>query len=113
VRLNPDLDPTVVARSDLEFFIPQLCSFYLGEGVTDEEAQKLLTVIQQASQINFFFAHRIYFFFNSSIHHIDEGPKQQRALEALMMLAEVALVNEEEQLYLANSKTYSNLVLSD
>jgi hypothetical protein len=73
VRLNPDLDPTAVARSDLEFFIPQLCSFYLGTEITDEEACQLLTVIQQASQINFFFAHRVYFFFNSSIAHIKEN----------------------------------------
>ena len=29
VRINPDLHKNAFLRIDLEFFIPQLCSFYL------------------------------------------------------------------------------------
>lgn len=57
-RLNPDLNSSV--RKDLEFFIPQLLSFYL-QGYYDN-SQQLVNLILQASQTNFFFSHRIIFF---------------------------------------------------
>jgi len=62
-RINPDF--TSPFRNDVEFFIPQLCSFYL-KGALDD-TKDLLTFILQGCQTDFFFAHRIWFFFYSSM----------------------------------------------
>ena len=50
-------------RKDLEFFIPQLCSFYL-QGYY-EQTDKLVSFLVQASKYDFYFSHRIWFFFRS------------------------------------------------
>ena len=60
-RINPDLSAPV--RRDLEFFIPQLCSFYL-QGYYPK-MQQLVDLMIQASAADFYFSHRIYFFFKS------------------------------------------------
>ena len=39
VRLNPDFVSSETTRSDLEFFIPQLCSFYLNPELTGLEVE--------------------------------------------------------------------------
>ena len=62
-RINPDLNS--VFRDDLEFFIPQMCSFYLKGNL--ENPADLFNVIILASQTDFFFAHRIWFFFHSAM----------------------------------------------
>ncbi len=62
-RVNPDFNS--VFRDDLEFFIPQLCSFYLKGN--SERPQDLFNVIILASETNFFFSHRIWFFFHSAM----------------------------------------------
>jgi len=59
VRLNPDF--TSVFRNDLEFYIPQLCSYCLyGEG--SEEIKRFIVI---ASQSNLYFSHRVLFFIES------------------------------------------------
>lgn len=60
-RINPDF--TNYLRSDLEFFIPEICSFYLRGKF--EEQKKLLELLTSACNISFFFSHRLYFFFKS------------------------------------------------
>lgn len=65
-RVNPDFKS--MFRDDLEFYIPQLCSFFLKgnlENTRDEE--DLFKVIILASETNFFFSHRIWFFFHSAM----------------------------------------------
>jgi len=49
----------------LEFFIPQLCSFFLNPEISSSSEAQLLDLLTKACSINFFFAHRVYFFFNS------------------------------------------------
>jgi len=62
-RVNPDFRS--VFRDDLEYYIPQLCSFYLkGQ---NEDPESLFNVIILASQTNFFFSHRVWFFFHSAM----------------------------------------------
>lgn len=63
VRVNPDF--TSQFRSDLEFFIPQLCSFYLRGDFEDPE--RLVNLLVMASTSSFFFSHRIWFYFQSMI----------------------------------------------
>ena len=63
VRVNPDFTST--QRTDLEFYIPQLCSFYLrGDS---EKPQPLVNLILLASSTSFYFSHRIWFYFQSMI----------------------------------------------
>ena len=65
-RVNPDFKSKF--RDDLEFYIPQICSFFLkGNQETSREQDDLYKVIILASQTNFFFAHRIWFFFHSAM----------------------------------------------
>jgi hypothetical protein len=52
-------------RKDLEFFIPQLCSFYL-QGIFGD-TKSLVNLIVQASKSDFYFSHRIWFFFQSVV----------------------------------------------
>ena len=48
-------------RNDLEFYLPQLCSYGLYEDV-NEEIKKFIIV---AAQSNIFFSHRVLFFLES------------------------------------------------
>lgn len=59
VRINPDF--TSDFRSDLEFFIPQLCSFYISAGF--EKEYGLLEFLISACNESFFFSHWLWFFF--------------------------------------------------
>ncbi|CAI2382541.1 unnamed protein product [Moneuplotes crassus] len=59
VRLNPDF--TSKYRNDLEFYLPQLCSYCLSEDGNDE-LQKFIII---AAQSNIFFSHRVLFFLES------------------------------------------------
>ena len=48
VRLNPDFSDKVLAdstRSDLEYFIPQLCSFYLNLELDSIEVDKIEQIL--------------------------------------------------------------------
>lgn len=57
-RVNPDF--TSVFRDDLEFFIPQLGSFYLKGGY--ERPEDIANLIIFAASTSFFFGHRVWFF---------------------------------------------------
>jgi hypothetical protein len=53
-------------RNDLEFFIPQLCSFYLKGNY--EKPHELYDLILLASSASFYFSHRVWFFFQSVMY---------------------------------------------
>lgn len=62
-RVNPDF--TSVFRDDLEFFIPQLGSFYLkGDYEHPADISNLMVL---AASTSFFFSHRVWFFFHSTM----------------------------------------------
>ena len=63
-RVNPDF--TSPFRDDLEFFIPQLCSFYLKGDF--EKQSDLANLIVLASSTSFYFSHRVWFFFQSTMY---------------------------------------------
>ena len=56
-RINPDLTSPV--RTDIEFYIPQLISFYL-QGVYPKMDQ-FIDFVVRACQQDFYFSHRIFF----------------------------------------------------
>ena len=69
VRLNPDYSKIGTSvRNDLEFYLPQLCSFYLNNALNEKEEKKILDFLAHACRYSFFFAHRVWFFFNSNIN---------------------------------------------
>jgi len=100
VRVNPDF--TSQFRSDLEFYIPQLCSFYV-QGYFEQPSQ-LVNLIVMAASSSFYFSHRAWFFFQSLIIGQDEESKElyKKSTIALRGLKD-ACIKSKERLYLANS----------
>ena len=75
VRINPNLIrkdrvktlSNVIIRNDLEFYIPQLCSFIIfGE---DELVDELLSFLYKSCYCSFFFAHRVLWFLKSMLNN--------------------------------------------
>lgn len=62
-RVNPDF--TSSFRNDLEFYVPQMLTFFLRCDL--EDPQQLFDFILMASSADFFFAHRVWFFLQSSM----------------------------------------------
>ena len=91
VRLNPNLaDGQNAQRSDLEFFIPQLCLLYMGRNQSAEYNAEILAVLLQASRINPFFCHKVHFFFQSTEKNCaHDSFMQKKCRTALAMLEDV------------------------
>ena len=75
VRINPNLIrkekinslSNVIIRNDLEFYIPQLCSFIIfGE---NELVDELLSFLCKSCYCSFFFAHRVIWFLKSMLNN--------------------------------------------
>lgn len=71
-RINPNLRST--QRRDLEFFIPQICSFYITGYYSDPDT--LVNFLLQAAH-EFHFSHRLLFFY-SSVLPDKATPEQQK-----------------------------------
>jgi hypothetical protein len=100
-RINPDF--TSYVRSDLEFFIPEISSFYLRGKF--EEQQSLLSILTSACSMSFFFSHRLYFFFKSVISTQGSVDVKSECLAAIQEIQEMCEYEKSENLlYLANSK---------
>jgi hypothetical protein len=107
-RVNPDF--TSGFRNDLEFFIPQIGSFFLkGESQHPEE---LLQLIIHASGVDFYFAHRIWFFCQSVMFQSIDSETLTKSRQILKALAKKVLDQDKtcELLYLANSKDIMELL---
>ena len=96
VRLNPDfVAGQNTPRTDLEFFIPQLCSFYLNPELNRTEVDQIGDVLNYACEVDFFFAHRVWFFFRSSIDYLEDKEQSERAEHILSRLEERARTSSE------------------
>ena len=108
-RVNPDFNSSF--RNDLEFYIPQLCTFLL-KGDLEDPAQ-LFDFILMASSADFYFAHRVWFFLESgmlrgmSATTILEAQKVLRGLKCLSMSPHG---NPNELLFVANSQEIMRLI---
>ena len=66
-RINPDFTDPI--RNDLEFYIPQIISFYLSSECDDGYAEEIANFLKCCCKISNNFSHRIMFFlstFNTS-----------------------------------------------
>lgn len=94
----------------MEFFIPQIGSFFLkGESQHPEE---LLALILHASSVDFYFAHRFWFFCQSVMFQSIDSETLTKSRSILKGLAKTCLEQEAnyELLYLANSKDILSLI---
>jgi 1,4-dihydroxy-2-naphthoyl-CoA synthase len=94
----------------LEFFIPQICSFFLrGDS---EHSEELLNFILTASSVNFFFAHRVWFFCQSAMYQDMEHETLVNSRKMLRGLKDECLQSSKEILYLANSADVLKVIQS-
>ena len=107
-RLNPNLVSENKLRNDLEFYIPQLCTFLLfGDIKAIEEFFVFLCKVCNAS---FFFAHRVHWFLSAMINASQE--KKQDIINILKMVNTVFKSpykkrrNKIEKFYIANSEDF-------
>ena len=107
-RLNPNLVSENKLRNDLEFYIPQLCTFLLfGDIKAVEEFFVFLCKVCNAS---FFFAHRVHWFLSAMINAAQD--KKQDIVNILKMVNTVfkspskKMRNKIEKFYIANSDDF-------
>ena len=107
-RLNPNLVSENKLRNDLEFYIPQLCTFLLfGDIKAIEEFFVFLCKVCNAS---FFFAHRVHWFLSAMINAAQD--KKQDIVNILKMVNTVfkspskKMRNKIEKFYIANSDDF-------
>lgn len=100
MRINPNLLRSQKAqRDDLEFYIPQICSAYLDPRSSQQFRDRLEIFLLHASKCSFFFAHRLWFFFNSNSLTRETSSR----LEGLIEQIQKAAIESNELLYIANS----------
>ena len=107
-RVNPNLVSENKLRNDLEFYIPQLCTFLLfGDIKAIEEFFVFLCKVCNAS---FFFAHRVHWFLSAMINAAEE--KRENIINILKMVNTVFKSptkksrNKIEKFYIANSEDF-------
>lgn len=108
--MNPNLICTKNIRNDLEFYIPQICTFLIfGEY---EKVEELLGFLCKACYGSFFFAHRIIWFLKSLLNTFS---KYSDKIFQMIFLIESIYKSEKdknqiERLHLANSKKYIEFI---
>ena len=108
IRLNPNLVSANKLRNDLEFYIPQLCTFLLfGEMKAIEEFFVFLCKVCSAS---FFFAHRVHWFLSAMINA--SQTKKEDIINILKMIntlfrsENAKRKNKISKFYIANSNLF-------
>ena len=82
IRLNPNLVSENKLRNDLEFYIPQLCTFLLFGEVKDIE--EFFVFLCKVCNASFFFAHRVHWFLSAMINAAEE--KKEDIIKILKMI---------------------------
>ena len=108
IRLNPNLVSANKLRTDLEFYIPQLCTFVLfGELKAVQEFFVFLCKVCNAS---FFFAHRVHWFLSAMINA--DNKKKDDIITILKMINTLFRSESEKKMnkinkfYIANSNPF-------
>ena len=82
IRLNPNLVSENKLRNDLEFYIPQLCTFLLFGEVKDIE--EFFVFLCRVCNASFFFAHRVHWFLSAMINAAED--KREDIIKILKMI---------------------------
>ena len=112
MRLNPNLVSENKLRTDLEFYIPQLCTFLLYGEV--KGIQDFFIFLCRACDTSFFFAHRVHWFLAAMVNAAQE--KKHDVINTLKMIN--ALFKSEdkksrkkiEKFYITNSEEYIDYI---
>ena len=110
IRLNPNLISPI--RNDLEFYIPQICTFLLYGGL--KEIDEFFVFLCRVCNASFFFAHRVFWFLSAMIEN--SGEKKEMIENILNMINTIFLSEKENdekiinKMYLSNSNEYVNFI---
>ena len=108
IRLNPNLVSENKLRNDLEFYIPQLCTFLLFGEMKDIE--EFFVFLCKACNLSFFFAHRVHWFLSAMIEASKE--KKDNIIQILKMINTLFKSENEEnkvklnKFYVSNSEPF-------
>ena len=112
IRLNPNLVSENKLRNDLEFYIPQLCTFLLFGEMKDIE--EFFVFLCKACNLSFFFAHRVHWFLSAMIEASQE--KKENIIQILKMINTLFKSENEEnkiklnKFYVSNSEAFMHYI---
>ena len=112
IRLNPNLVSENKLRNDLEFYIPQLCTFLLFGDMKDIE--EFFVFLCKACNLSFFFAHRVHWFLSAMIEASQD--KKESVIQILKMINTIFKSENEEnknkinKFYVSNSEAFMNFI---
>ena len=112
IRLNPNLVSENKLRNDLEFYIPQLCTFLLFGDMKDIE--EFFVFLCKACNLSFFFAHRVHWFLSAMIEASQD--KKENVIQILKMINTIFKSENEEnknkinKFYVSNSEAFMNYI---
>ena len=107
-RLNPNLVNENKLRNDLEFYIPQLCTFFLFGDI--KAVEETFSFFCKVCNRSFFFAHRVHWFLSAMINAAQE--KKESIINILQMINTVYKSQDKkarkkiEKFYIANSEDF-------
>ena len=107
-RINPNLVSQNKLRNDLEFYIPQLCTFLLFGDI--KSIDEFFVFLCNACNASFFFAHRVHWFLSAMINAAEE--KKEKIIEILKLVNTVfkspskKTRNLLDKFYIANSEDF-------
>ena len=125
VRINPNLIrkervkslSNIIIRNDLEFYIPQLCSFIIfGD---NESVDQLLSFLCKSCYCSFFFAHRVIWFLksmltNEEIHNESNNDMNNRISDIIHTIQTIFKSDTEKEkkelkkYFIAGGDIYTN-----
>ena len=112
IRLNPNLVNENKLRNDLEFYIPQLCTFLLFGEMKDIE--EFFVFLCKACNLSFFFAHRVHWFLSAMIDASQE--KKDSIIKIIKMINTLFRSENEDnknrlnKFYISNSESFINYI---
>ena len=112
IRLNQNLVSENKLRNDLEFYIPQLCTFLLFGEMKDIE--EFFVFLCKACNLSFFFAHRVHWFLSAMIEASQE--KKENIIQILKMINTLfkseneANKNKLNKFYVSNSEPFIHYI---